>query len=132
MTNIFSKDKNYVYKFDEKTDFDPKTFVKLSDIVFKNTNNLIIGMFPTPTDADLETLEVLDQFHTKDKNSIYDGVAQTKHNHLDPKTFEVLNDIYSKDKNGVYDIETKIPEANPKTFIVLGQYFGKDDKNIFY
>ena len=87
--------------------------------------------------ADPQTIKILDDGYSIDKNSVY--YLENKMENADLKTFEVLNFRYSKDKNNVYFRDEVINEANPGTFRSVdhgelgdGLHYDAEDKNNFY
>ena len=91
--------------------------------------------------VDLETLKVLGEGYSKDKNNVYyeDEIIPR----ADPTTFEVLNNYYTKDKNNVYYYRDIIVGADPTTFEVLSYIaygidepfpvpYSKDKNNVYY
>lgn len=108
----YAKDKDYVYYQWIMVDgADPSAFIPIHsprnfegvkhEGLGKDNKNVYLGIDTIPN-ADPDTFEVLDKYHSyfKDKSYVYEkldifSVADTK-------TFESLDDAYFKDKNHVY------------------------------
>ena len=80
--------------------------------------------------ADIESFEVLEYGHGRDKNFAYYGDKQIWGS--DPDTFEYLDGGYARDKNFAYHLNEKIQDADIDTFGYLNGSYAKDKNYIYY
>lgn len=137
-----AKDKEHVYSFTSIIpNADPTTFQLLTapmgELVNRYSKDKHSVFFECNkiTDADPQTFEVLDEFHGKDKNSVYLCGSIFEYVDVDIKNFKGLGASYSKDKSHVYYYGKVLKHADPKTFIVFDpNYWGtysKDKYTVF-
>lgn len=137
MNKGYSKDKNAVYKYQNKVDFvsDVESFEVIDDIYTKDENYVYSSENQIET-SDSKSFEVLDYYYAKDRNNVYFR-GEIIEGGSDSATFKILDNVYAKDKNIVYfkgynGILGKVIQADSKTFKVLKNGFAKDVNNAYY
>lgn len=83
--------------------------------------------------SDIQTFEVLEEFHAKDKDNIYYKSSEIEE--IDYVTFEILGGEYSKDKSNIYWQDKKLDNIDISTFKIIDNIrkkLSKDKKNVYF
>lgn len=122
-----------------------KSLIKLKNNIYVEAENVYIfidqddlsvaistagkSYFSIIPNADLASFQSLDNYYSKDKNSVF--YYQRRLKQADLSTFASLGNNFAKDKNGVFYNGHLCKEADKTTFQVINADFARDKTQLF-
>lgn len=136
LASDYAKDKNSVYHDYSKIDADSSTFQVLDSYNgwsnwAKDKNGAFFSGLPVDG-ADLESLNIINDYWAKDKNSVYNNGVKIEQ--ADVATFQTFSDSqYAKDKSFVYSGNgSEKLNMDSSTFKILSDKYLEDKNGIYY